>query len=136
MSRFAKCHTLRQTAGLRRKYPPEKVAALTGIGAAEIASLAREYATTGPAVIRLGYGVQRSDRGGAAVAAIAMLPALIGSWRRVGGGLQLSTSQAFPVEPGWPGDGGLQEISPLKRQARMLNMTELAKALTEEADPP
>ena len=30
-----------------------------------------------------------------AVRAIALLPALTGSWKEVGGGLQLSTSQAF-----------------------------------------
>ncbi|MBK5291865.1 MAG: molybdopterin-dependent oxidoreductase [Acidobacteriia bacterium] len=118
------------------KYPPEKVAALTGIGAEEIAGLAREYATTSPAVIRLNYGVQRSERGGAAVAAIAMLPALIGSWRQVGGGLQLSTSQAFQLNRAGLEMAELQERSPLKRQARMVNMTELAKALTVEADPP
>ena len=49
-------------------------------------ALAREYATTRPAVIRLNYGVQRSERGGTAVRAIAALPALIGSWREAGGG--------------------------------------------------
>ena len=50
---------------------------------------------TRPAVIRLNYGVQRSERGGAAVRAITALPALTGSWKEVGGGLQLSTSHAF-----------------------------------------
>ena len=57
--------------------------------------LAREYATTRPAAIRLNYGVQRSERGATAVRTIALLPALTGSWKEVGGGLQLSTSQAF-----------------------------------------
>ena len=59
--------------------------------------LAREYATTRPAAIRLNYGVQRSERGAMAVRAIALLPALTGSWKEVGGGLQLSTSQAFQL---------------------------------------
>src|SRR5579872_2223423 len=43
-------------------YPPERVAALTGIAAADIVQLARDYATTRPAAIRLNYGVQRSEQ--------------------------------------------------------------------------
>ena len=46
-------------------------------------------------MIRLNYGVQRSQNGGAATRAIAMLPCLIGAWKHLGGGLQLSTSGAF-----------------------------------------
>src|SRR6266567_5281 len=72
-------------------YPPERAAALTGIPGEDIVALAREYATTRPAVIRLNYGVQRSERGGLAVQAILALPALTGSWKEVGGGAQLST---------------------------------------------
>src|SRR5580658_6725075 len=76
-----------------KEYPPERAAALTGIPKEDIVALAREYACTRPAVIRLNYGVQRSERGGMAVRTIALLPALIGSWKEVGGGLQVSTSQ-------------------------------------------
>ncbi len=84
--------------GLRervREWTPQRAAELTGIAAEEIVALAREYATTRPAVIRLNYGVQRSERGAMAVRTIALLPALIGSWTEIGGGIQLSTSQAF-----------------------------------------
>ena len=45
-------------------YPPERVADLTGIPAEEIVRLARLYATTKPAVIRLQYGMQRHSNGG------------------------------------------------------------------------
>ena len=76
-------------------WTPQRAAELTGIAAEEIVQLAREYATTRPAAIRLNYGVQRSERGATAVRTIALLPALTGSWKEVGGGLQLSTSQAF-----------------------------------------
>ena len=78
-----------------QSYTPERVAGLTGIPAEDIVSLAREYATVRPAGIRLNYGVQRSERGGSAVQAIALLPVLTGGYREVGGGLQLSTSEAF-----------------------------------------
>src|SRR5271169_3984790 len=42
---------------LVRKYDPERVAALTGIAKGDILQLAREYAATRPAAIRLNYGV-------------------------------------------------------------------------------
>ncbi|MGD0438748.1 MAG: molybdopterin-dependent oxidoreductase, partial [Bryobacteraceae bacterium] len=118
------------------QYPPERVEALTGIDRADIVSLAREYATTRPAVIRLNHGVQRSDRGGTAVRAIAALPALIGSWREVGGGLQLSTSGAFHVNKSGLEMPELQLKSPIGREARLINMVELGKALTQLDDPP
>ena len=102
-------HGFDQLAERAREYTPQRVAAWTGMTAAEIEQLAREYATTQPAMLRLNYGVQRSENGGAAVRAIAMLPALTGAWKHRGGGGQLSTSGAFAVEqtarwnvPIWP----------------------------------
>ena len=117
-------------------YPPERVAALTGIPSEDIVKLAREYATTRPAAIRVNYGVQRSQQGGAAVRAIAALPALIGSWREAGGGLQLSTSQAFQFNRAGLEMPELQNRSPLGREARIVNMSLLGKALTELDQPP
>src|SRR5450432_464741 len=75
-----------------RAWTPERAAELTGITAEEIVQLAREYAGTRPSVIRVNYGVQRSDRGATSIRAIALLPALTGAWKDIGGGLQLSTS--------------------------------------------
>ncbi|HEV2689589.1 MAG TPA: molybdopterin-dependent oxidoreductase [Bryobacteraceae bacterium] len=121
---------------LAAEYPPDRVEALTGIARADVIALAREYATTKPAVIRVNYGVQRSERGGAAVRAIAALPALTGSWRDAAGGLQLSTSGAFRVNKPALEMPELQQRSPLGREARLVNMTELGKALTSLQDPP
>ena len=81
-----------------KDYPPAHFSRWTGISADDIRRLAREYATQRPACIRLNYGVQRSENGGMAVRAIAMLPCITGSWKEVGGGLQLSTSGAFPLD--------------------------------------
>jgi len=111
-------------------YDPDRVARLTGIAKDEIIQLAREYATVRPSVIRANYGVQRSERGGNAVRAIAALPALIGSWKEVGGGLQLSTSQAFQF------NRKALEMPELGPTARIVNMTELGSALTALDDPP
>jgi anaerobic selenocysteine-containing dehydrogenase len=118
------------------EYPPERVEHLTGIERSDIVALAREYATTRPAAIRLNYGVQRSERGATAVRAIAALPALTGSWREVGGGLQLSTSQAFQFNRAGLEMPELQLRSPLEREARIINMSELGKALTALDTPP
>jgi anaerobic selenocysteine-containing dehydrogenase len=123
-------------ACLASRYPPERVAGLTGIAAADIEALAREYATTRPSVIRLNYGVQRSERGGAAVHAISALPVLTGSWREPGGGMQLSTSGAFEFDEVALQRPDLQFESPLGRQARILNMVELGRALNDVDDPP
>jgi anaerobic selenocysteine-containing dehydrogenase len=119
-----------------RDYPPERVASLTGIAAQDIIDLARAYAGTRPAVIRLGLGMQRSERGGAAVRAVAALPALTGSWKEVGGGLQMSTSQGFQFNSAALEMPELQLKSPLGREARIVNMAELGKALTELDAPP
>ena len=123
-------------ARLAKEYPPDRVAGLTGLEAEEIANLAREYAATRPAVIRLGYGVQRSERGAAAVRAISMLPALTGSWRDRGGGFVLTTSGAFHLNRDGLERPDLQEASPLGREARIVNMSEAGKALTGLQDPP
>jgi anaerobic selenocysteine-containing dehydrogenase len=117
-------------------YPPDRVASLTGIAAADIVQLARDYATTRPAAIRLNYGVQRSDHGGAATRAIAALPALTGSWREAGGGLQLSTSQTFQFNRAGLEMPELQHRSALGREARIVNMSLLGQALTELDQPP
>jgi len=119
-----------------QEYPPERVANWTGIAAEDIRTLAREYATTHPAVIRLNYGVQRSENGGMATRAIAMLPCITGSWKEVGGGLQLSTSGAYQFNSQHLERPDLMTMSPLGRVARIINMVELGKALTEIDNPP
>jgi anaerobic selenocysteine-containing dehydrogenase len=120
-----------------RQWTPQRAAELTGMAADEIAALAREYATTRPAVIRLNYGTQRSERGAMAVRTIALLPALTGSWRDVGGGLLLSTSQAFNLALNRPGlERADLQYRTLGREARLVNMTELGSALTALEGPP
>lgn len=127
---------LPELRGRAGEYPPGRVAELTGIPAAEVEALAVEYATTRPAVIRLNYGVQRSENGGASARAIAMLPALTGAWQHLGGGLQLSTSGAFEWDTRALERPDLMEASALGRPARVVNMSLLGEALTRLADPP
>lgn len=117
-------------------YSPERVAPWTGISASDITKLAREYATVRPAAIRVNYGVQRSQNGGSAIRAVAMLPCITGSWAEVGGGLQLSTSGAFYMNVHALERPDLMAKSPLGRPARIVNMSELGKALTQLDGPP
>jgi len=120
-----------------QEYPPERAAQWTGISADDIRKLAREYATTRPAVIRLNYGVQRSERGGMATRTVAMLPCLTGSWKEVGGGLQMSLSGSFGLDKASLERLDLMALaSPLGRPARVINMNRLGKVLTETNDPP
>jgi anaerobic selenocysteine-containing dehydrogenase len=80
-----------------REWTPERTAATTGLVAADVVRLAREYATTRPSAIRLNYGLNRHAGGGMAVRTISCLPAVTGAWRDAGGGVLLSTSGLFPV---------------------------------------
>jgi anaerobic selenocysteine-containing dehydrogenase len=131
---------------LRSEYSPESVAAATGIPAEVIVRLARAYATAGrsgakgPAVIRLNYGIQRSENGGTAARAVCMLPLLTGAWKYRGGGLQLSTSGSFPFNDSALEMPELMKASPLGRPSRVVNMSLLGQALTtlghEEKDGP
>ncbi len=118
-----------------KAYPPERVAQWTGIAADDIRKLAREYATTKPAVIRLNYGVQRSEGGGMATRAIVMLPCIVGSWKQVGGGLQMSTSGSFGLNKDALARPDLNAEG-IDRTPRTINMVELGKALNTLNDPP
>jgi anaerobic selenocysteine-containing dehydrogenase len=119
-----------------REYTPERVATWTGMTASEVEQLAREYATTQPSALRLNYGIQRTEFGGTAVRAGALLPALTGAWKHRGGGAQLSTSGAFKWNKRELERMDLALDSPLGRPARVVNMSALGQALTELGQGP
>ena len=128
----AMTHGFDQLAERVRDYTPERVASWTGMTPGEVERLAREYATTRPAAIRLNYGVQRVENGGTAVRAIAMLPALTGAWKCRGGGAQLSMSGAFSWDKKALERPDLALRSPLGRLARVVNMSALGEALEKQ----
>ena len=126
---------------LKPEHAPERVAEITGLPAERIVALARDYGralrdTGKPAAIRLNYGVQRAEFGGTAVRTIAMLPLITGAWRHLGGGLQLSTSGAFPFNSDALQMPELMKASPLGRPARVVNMSRLGEALTTLGSSP
>ncbi|NRF66646.1 molybdopterin oxidoreductase family protein [Aquincola sp. S2] len=114
-------------------WPPERTAQVCGIEAEVVRTLAREYATTRPAAIRLNYGMQRVRGGGNAVRLIAMLPCLIGAWKQRGGGLLLSAS-------GWlkahKNSAALERPDLLgDRRPRTINMSTIGDDLQRESSP-
>jgi anaerobic selenocysteine-containing dehydrogenase len=113
------------------QWPPERAAEVCGITAEEVRQLAREYATTKPAAIRLNYGMQRVRGGGNAARLIAILPCLIGAWRHRAGGLLLSASGWFPRNGAYLQQPELMPATP----PRTLNMSTIGNALLEESSP-
>ncbi|GAB4554471.1 MAG: molybdopterin oxidoreductase family protein [Rhizobacter sp.] len=110
-------------------WTPERTAEVCGISADEVRALARDYATTKPAAIRLNYGMQRVRGGGNAVRLIAILPCLIGAWRHRAGGLLLSASGWFPR------DGRALQKPELmgNRRPRTINMSTIGDDLLRES---
>ncbi len=122
-----------ELAGRVGRYTPEWASEQTGIPAGDIRTLAREYATTQPAMIRIGVAIERQAGGGQTVRSIACLPALAGAWRRVGGGLLQLPLWAFPVN--WP---ALMHPELARPGTRVVNQFLLGRALTGQLglDPP
>ena len=110
-----------------RAFPPEKVADMTGVQADDIRQLAREYATSRPSAIRIGVALERHVGGGQAVRAVTALPALVGAWRDVGGGIYQLPVWPCPVKwdtvmrPDWITPG-----------TRVINQWKLGPALLGE----
>ena len=98
-----------------------------------IQDFARLYATTKPAAIRTGVGIQRSGGGAAAVRAVACLPALTGAWREVGGGLCNFSGAMFSAQD--MKKAMRFDLSPAG--TREINMMRLAEHLLDPSfDPP
>nr|WP_275402240.1 molybdopterin oxidoreductase family protein [Sphingobium terrigena] len=115
------------------EYTPAMVADITGLSAELITELAHGIATSQPSVIRIGVAIERQSGGGQAVRAISCIPALVGSWRRPGGGLLQLPLWAFPVN--W---GAFIRPDFIGPEPRVLNQWKLGEALTDEMplDPP
>jgi anaerobic selenocysteine-containing dehydrogenase len=113
------------------EYDPARVAAICGITAGEIESLAHLYGTTRPSLIRANYGMQRARGGGMATRNITCLPALVGAFRDASGGILLSTGGNFSVD-----DAALTRPDLLGRQRpRTINMSTIGTALLDDTAP-
>ncbi|WP_256978782.1 MULTISPECIES: molybdopterin-dependent oxidoreductase [unclassified Rhodococcus (in: high G+C Gram-positive bacteria)] len=108
-----------------QQYTPQWASEETGIPVDDIYTLAREYAQSQPAVIRIGVAIERSAGGGQSVRAISCLPSLVGAWRKPGGGILQLPLWAFPVN--WPEFLQTDLQTP---GTRVINLYQLGEALT------
>ena len=109
------------------EWTPERAAAECGVSADDIRLLAAKYAELSPAVIRIGWGLERNRNGGPGIAAIAALPALAGKFGVRGGGYTMSNSGAVSLDTG-------KIMGALNWNTRELNMSRLGALLNGEAE--
>jgi anaerobic selenocysteine-containing dehydrogenase len=136
---FATGHTdeafLRQhttgTDQLRERAEPwtfDQAASLAGIDAAALQRVAELYATSSPALVRCGWGLERNRNGGNAAMAVLALPAVGGKFGVRGGGYSMSNSASWNIERPW--------IAANEPDTRVVNMNHLGRALIDYNDPP
>lgn len=118
--------TLLQAAS---NYPPERAAEIAGVARKDIELLAQRYAGHDPAVLRIGWGLERNRNGGQAVAAILSLPALLGKFGLTGSGYTLSNSAAYKID-------GPARVGSSEWNTRIVNMNKLGRVLQHEIAPP
>lgn len=122
-----------ELAARAKSRTPEWAETITGIAAADIRTLAREYAKAKPAAIRIGVALERHRGGGQTIRAVCCLPALTGAWREVGGGILAMPVWEHPYKfdvicrPDWIPTG-----------TRVINNLQIGRHLTNEIpmDPP
>src|SRR5919198_2304724 len=107
----------------------ERAAREAGIEAADLRQLADLYASTSPALVRCGWGLERNRNGGSAAAAVLALPAVGGKFGIRGGGHSMSNSLSFGVRSAmW--------MDTPEPATRLVNMNHLGRALLEYTHPP
>jgi len=128
-------HTIGWESLLERimQFPPDHAAQITGLDVDTILDLARTYATTTPALLRVSDGINRHTNGGQTVRTLASLPAITGQYGLPGGGLMYSASDWLQ----WDNEAVTHaHDSACPPPPRSLNMNRLGALLTGEADPP
>jgi anaerobic selenocysteine-containing dehydrogenase len=111
-------------------FPPERVAAITGLAIADIEGFAAQFGAARRSFIRLGEGMTRLARGGEALRAVALLPGVTGAYGRRGGGALLMTAASCELNY----DAIRKPSGP--RSTRTVNHSRLGDALLNMADPP
>ena len=101
--------------------------------AERIVGVARDFARTQPALLRLGVGAQRHLGAPVAYRTVACLPALVGAWRHRGGGCSYIPTATASAVPSAALDGAELRAAEVRR----INMSQLGDALTDpDLEPP
>ena len=101
---------------------------MAGLDRLALERFAALYASSSPALVRCGWGLERNRNGGNAAMAVLALPAVGGKFGVRGGGYSMSNSASWGIERTWVRDD--------EPQTRLVNMNHLGRALTEYDDPP
>ncbi|MBW6464657.1 MAG: molybdopterin-dependent oxidoreductase [Firmicutes bacterium] len=120
-----------QFAGLCEKFTPEKTAEITGLSAKQVIELARAYASSKPAAILIGIGMQRHSNGGSTVRAIDALAAITGNIGINGGGASYVNFRVTNLI-----DHAFLKGDDLNSNRRYYPKPKFAAALTDLTDPP
>ena len=120
----------RPEAEVLPRFPPARVAAITGLAEADIEAFAAAYGAAKRSFIRLGEGMTRLARGGEALRAVALLPGLTGAYGRRGGGALLLTAASCDLNY-----AGLRRPSG-PADTRLVNHLRLGEALLSMTQPP
>lgn len=111
-----------------RRWTVERAAGVCGIDPGEITRLAELIGTRRPAMLRLGWGVERNRNGASAIRSALALWVLAGQFGTRGAGVIQSTSDAAAPDT-------LVDPPGAHTPARVLNMNRIGRDLLE-ADPP
>ncbi len=115
-------------------YAPVSVEEVTGLAAADIEQLAREYATAKPSLLRPLIGIEHHRNGAMMFRTMACLPVLTGAWRHRGGGLSRSTGA---LQYSRLNNRGILMLEKDQPGVRTLNMRDLGNDLCSTTlDPP
>jgi anaerobic selenocysteine-containing dehydrogenase len=115
------------------EWPVARAAAEARVPAGDIEALARVFAASSPAVIRVGWGIERNRNGGQALAAVMAMPALLGKFGVRSGGYTLSNSGAAKLDQARLFGA---DSPPARWNTRELNMSQLGRLLTDHLTPP
>ncbi len=117
--------------GACQEWNLDRAAWVTGLDPTVIAQVAEEWASTRPATLRIGWGLERNRNGGAGIMAALALPALMGHFGVLGAGILHSTGSGNDVDTSavtTPGRGG----SP----RRVVSQNDLGEVLNASPDQP
>ena len=106
-------------------FTPEKASELCGVSVERMTEFAHAYANAKAPFIRLGSGLSRYGNGAMSCRAINALPAVVGAWQHLGGGLLSSASGSKFV-----GKDLMQQAHVAAPAKRLMPMIKLGEMLT------